>query len=260
MHRAAPRVPMLFGGPVGGRRPVYIDEVGLGDTATTGFNASVEQWRADVENQAGTLPVNFLLMWIQVESNGNPCSWTSLQEAGIFQLMPPDNIAQGGTTMAAQHPIPPCAAGTQTTAYRTSLSDDQAYEQVRGGIQYVNYCRKQADAQLALAGYAGQPGWTDSDWSYWAMVKMWHVLPGRIPSMLQAGIAGNGGIPADWDAMAQYVTNVPANWLDNARKVGIYGQGGGSVFNKQYIVYGGLAAGALLLLHLARKQSRRVAH
>jgi hypothetical protein len=189
VHRAS-LVPPLFGGPIGGRRSVYIDDVGLGDETAT-FNASVEQWRADVAAQMGSLPINFLLMWIQVESNGNPCSWTSLQEAGIFQLMPPDNIAQGGTTMAAQHPIPPCAAGVQTTAYRSSLSDDQAYEQVRGGIQYVNYCRKNAESQLALAGYLGQPGWTDSDWSYWGMVKMWHQGGGSLLGGITGALTGN---------------------------------------------------------------------
>lgn len=254
------KVPALFGGPVGGRRPVFLDEVALGDDIT-GFNPSVEAWRQEIADQAGTLPVNFLLMWVQVESNGNPCSWTSLKEAGIYQLMYPDNIMQGGTTLEQQHPVPPCVANAQTTAYRSSLSDDQAYEQVRGGIQYVNYCRDVATKYLDQYGYSGQPGWTTSDWSYWAMVKMVHVLPGRIPGMLQAGIDGNGGnIPADWDQMATYATNVPANWLDNARRVGLLGQGGGTVFNKQYMIYGALAAGALALVYLAKKQSRRVAH
>jgi hypothetical protein len=192
------------------------------------FPASVEDWRDLIAANAGDLPNDFLLGWIQIESNGNPCSWTRFSEAGIFQLMAGDNIAQGGTTLAAQHPVPPCASGVQTTAYLASLSSDQAYEQVRGGLQYVNYCRDQVRTKLAAYGYAGQPGWTESDWSFWAMVKMWHVAPGVIPAMLQAGIDGNGGIPTDWDAMAQYVTGVSPSWLSNARTVGVYGDGGGS--------------------------------
>ena len=240
---------------------MYLGDVqrsAMGDD-TVAFNASVEQWRSDAAAQMGSLPLNFLLMWIQVESNGNPCSWTSLQEAGIFQLMPPDNIAQGGTSMAAQHPVPPCVSGSQTTAYRSSLTDDQAYEQVRGGIQYVNYCRAQADAQLALYGYAGKPGWTDSDWSYWAMVKMWHVLPGRIPGMLQAGINGAGGVPADWDDLVKYVSTVPAAWLDNARKVGLYGQGGGSIIGGitgNPVFFAGAVAGLAMLLYLLKRSPR----
>lgn len=255
-------VPPLFGGPRGGRKPVYLNDVrfsGLGDDAVATFNASVEQWRSDIEAQAGTLPLNFLLMWIQKESNGNPCSWTSLSEAGIFQLMAGDNISQGGTSLAAQHPVPPCSPGMQTTAYRSSLTDDQAYEQVRGGIQYVNYCRTRAEAYMSMYGYTGQPGWTDSDWSYWAMVKMVHVAPAKIPSMLQAGINGSGGVPSDWDQMMRYVSGIPSSWTDNARAVGIYGQGGGTVFNKQYLMYGALAAGGLLLLYLAKKHSRYAA-
>jgi hypothetical protein len=242
-------------------RPIGGNYYALGDAApTAGFNASVEAWRDDVTGQAGTLPVNFLLAWIQTESNGNPCSWTSLSEAGIFQLMAGDNIAQGGTSLALQHPVPPCVSGSQTTAYRTSLTDDQAAEQVRGGIQYVNYCRSQVDAALGLYGYAGQPGWADSDWSYWCMVKMWHVAPADVAKMLVAGLGG-GGIPADWDAMMTYVSGIPTSWTDNARKVGINGDGGGSLAtaalgllsgDNKFIVIAALGVGLLYLLHKNR--------
>jgi hypothetical protein len=264
-RRADVRVPALFGGPLGGRRPVYLDEVdfgtfGLGDDVVATFNASVEQWRSDIENAAGDMPVSFLLMWIQKESNGNPCSYTSLQEAGIMQLMAGDNMAQGQTSMAQQHPSPPCTPGTQTTAYRSSLTDEQAGWQVDGGLTYVRYCRDRARAYLAQFGYAGQPGWTESDWSFWAMVKMVHVAPAKIPGMLQAGINGAGGVPADWDAMMRFVTGIPASWTDNARAVGIYGQGGGTVFNKQTLGYVMIGAGALALIYLARRHARRVAH
>ena len=259
-------VPALFGGARGGRRPTYINEqpappiTAFGDTTQVAFNASVEAWRSDVEAQMGTKPENFLLAWIQKESNGNPCSWTSLQEAGIFQLMAGDNITQGGTTIALQHPVPPCTANAQTTAYRSSLTDDQAYEQVRAGMQYIDYCIALVDKYLGMYGYAGQPGWTNNDWSYWAMVKMVHVSPAKIPAMLQAGTAGAGGIPTDWDDMMQYVTGIPTSWTDNARWVGQYGEGGGTVFNKTYLIYGAMAVGALALVYLAKKQSRRVAH
>lgn len=260
--RGIPHIPALFGGARAGQRQRvhYLDEQGLGDDTTVGFNASVEAWRSDVEAQMATKPLNFLLAWIQKESNGNPCSWTSLQEAGIYQLMAGDNITQGGTTIAQMHPVPPCTAGVQTTAYRSSLSDDQAYEQVRAGMQYIDYCITRVDAYLGMYGYAGQPGWSTSDWSYWAMVKMVHVAPAKIPSMLQAGINGYGSVPPDWDTMMQYVTGIPASWTDNARWVGQYGQGGGTVFNKTYLLYGGMAVGALALIYLARKGTRHLAH
>lgn len=206
----------------------------LGDIplGLTTFPAGVEAWRDLVASQAGiSLPVNFLLAWIYAESGSNPCSATSLGEWGIFQLMAPDNIAQGGTTVALQHPVPPCVAGIQTTAGFSSLTSDQQNEQVRAGIQYVNYCVSYAETQMTAFGYIGQPGWTNSDWSYWAMVKMVHVAPAVIPGMLQAGLNGAGGVPVDWNDLVQYVTSVPANWLANASEVGSYGAGGPSITN-----------------------------
>lgn len=193
------------------------------------FNQSVEDWRSDIRKQAGAKPIDFLMAWTQKESNGNPCSWTRLAEAGISQLMAGDNIAQAGTTIADQHPSPPCVPGAQTTAYRSSLTDAQANEQVRAFMQYVDYCIKRVEYFLGQAGYSNQPGWTNKDWSYWAMVKQYHALPGIIPSLLSNGLQG-GGIPADWDAMMQYSSYDTSN----ARAVGVFGDGGGSVLGYLY--------------------------
>lgn len=218
------------------------------------FNASVEAWRDDVAAQAGTKPIDFLLAWMQVESNGNPCSWTSLQEAGVYQLMAGDNMVAGGTSIAQQHPVPPCVAGAQTTAYRSSLTDDQAYEQVRGGMQYIDYCISRVDYFLSTYGYAGQPGWTDSDWSYWAMVKQYHALPSVIPGLLTNGLQG-GSVPSDWDAMMQYSPSVNTS---NARRVGVFGAGGGSIVNGVLTVardpFALLAVGGLVALYLLTRK------
>lgn len=224
------------------------------------FPTQVEGWRNDVRKQAGTLPIDFLMAWIQIESFGSGCSDTQYSEVGIFQLMAGDNIAQGGTSIDQQHPVPPCIPGQSTHVWRDGFTDDQAHEQVRGGIQYVNYCRKNAEAALSAAGYLNQPGWSDSNWSYWAMVKMWHVAPATIPKLLAAGLSGVGGIPADWDDMMQYAGGIaPVNWTDNARAVGIFGDGGGSVLNLIYsssmpIVVGVvLAIGAVLFYKKNKK-------
>ncbi len=223
------------------------------------FSSSTEAWRDDVRKQAGTKPIDFLLAWIQIESNGNPCSWTKYAEAGVYQLMQGDNIAQGGTSIDQQHPSPPCVPGVQTTAYRSSLTNDQAYEQVRGGLQYVDYCRMHAEAALDAAGYLNQPGWSNSNWSYWAMVKMWHVAPATIPKLLAAGASG-GSIPADWDEMMQSAGGIaPVNWTDNARAVGIFGDGGGSVLNlvyssaMPYVIGAVLAIGAVVFYKKHKK-------
>ena len=240
-------------------RSIGANYYALGDDLS--FGANGDAWRSDVEAQAGMLPVDFLMEWISVESGFNPCSYTSLQEAGIFQLMAGDNMAQGGTTMAQQHPVPPCVAGVQTSANRASLTDDQAYEQVRAGIQYVNFCKDKASALLNMYGYGDSGGWSFDHYSAWCMTKMVHVAPAVIPGMLHAGLAGAGGVPADWDDMVQYVTNVPASWLANARKVGAYGEGGGSIAtaalsaisgDNKFLVLGALGVGLLYLLHKNR--------
>lgn len=223
------------------------------------FNARVEEWREDISALAGTLPIDFLLAWIQIESMGSACSYTSLAESGIFQLMKPDNLMAGQTTEAEQHPVPPCAAGTSSYVWRGQLTDEQAKWQVQGGINFVNYCKSVAESKLGTMGYLGQPGWTDTDWSYWAMVKMVHVAPAPIIGMLTRGLSG-GGIPADWDAMIANGggTGVPSNWIANARAVGIFGAGGGSIVNGVLTAardpFALLAVGGLVALYLLTRK------
>lgn len=221
--------------------------------------ANTEAWRPLVEEYAGTLPINFLLKWIDWESAGNPCSWTYLKEAGIFQLEPPDNLAVAHTTMAQQHPTPPCVNGVQTSAGIASLTKDQAIAQVQGGINYVNYCRDKARGYLKAAGYT----WSESDWSFWAAVKWIHIAPAFLPKMLQQGIDGFGGVPPDWLAMTAFVTGMPDNWLQNAYEVGLLGQGGGRSLLASLgktTTYVMLAATAVALVVLLKQQTRRVAH
>lgn len=192
----------------------------------------VEAWRDLVEELAGDLPVEFLLAWIGWESGGDPCSWTSYQEAGIFQLMPPDNLTQGGTTMAMMHPVPPCGASSGSPrSSRSALPDDVAREQVRAGVQYVNYCRNYVRGKLSTYGYT----WDESDYGFWALVKMVHALPSVVGKMLQAGIDGSGGDhPADWETIKRYAFAqgvVNTTLTTNAESVGQYGAGGGSVLD-----------------------------
>src|SRR5271163_997129 len=153
------------------------------------FNATTEAWRPTVQAYAGDLPIEFLMAWIYRESNGSPCSWTKYQEAGIFQLMPPDNVTQGGTTLALIHPVPPCAAGAQTSIWFNDLSPDQANEQVRSGVQYVNYARTRAHQFLTANG--GQD-WDESTTDFWTLVKYYHNLPGTIAAGLAAAAVDLG--------------------------------------------------------------------
>lgn len=258
-QRSASRLIARYGRPRARGRALgggnYIrTRAALGDIPVYGaqppFNGYVEAWRALVEQLAGDLPVEFLLAWIDIESNGNPCSYTSLAEVGISQLEPPDNLVQGGTTAALQHPVPPCVPNAQSYATFDSLTADQAYEQVRAFVQYANYCRARAHAMLDDAGYS----WDESSGDFWSVVKMVHVAPAVIPGMLAQGTAGNGGSPApDWETMMRYVSGVPASWTNNAREVGLFGTGGGSLLTPTNIVMLGLLGLGLWYLHRATR-------
>ena len=189
------------------------------------FIGTVEDWRDLVTAQAGDVPVEYLLAWILRESNGSPCSWvTKTQEAGIFQLMPPDNIAQGGTTLAAMHPVPPCTAGVQTSKWFSDLTDAQANEQVRAGIQYVNYARSRVH-QL-LVQYGGQD-W-DENQDFWTMVKMYHNLPGVIPPGLTAAQSALGAPVQTWADFRQYAGSYN-KWLNYAEWIGAYAANGPTI-------------------------------
>ena len=189
---------------------------------TTSWPAAVEQWRPLLEKYAGGIPIEFLLAWISRESAGTPCSYTKYRESGIFQLMPPDNTDHGGTTEAAltvacdPDALARCRAGAGgcNTLPVRALTSDEADEQVRSGVQYVNWAR--GVVHMAM------PSLDESDPDFWRMVKMVHVLPGRV---LQFGPGSSS-----WaDFRARAASSTPANWLDNAEQVGAYGVGGGGI-------------------------------
>lgn len=219
----------------------------LGDVPGV-FAKSVEDWRDLVTSKAGDLPINFLMAWISRESNGNPCSYTKFAEAGIFQLMNGDNMNFGNTTLAAQHPAPPCTAGIQTTAYFASLTPDQQNAQVQAGIDYINnYARPQAHRYLDAAGYS----WDESSGSFWILVKQVFDSPAMIPGVLAAATAELGSPPPDWATLKTTTAGSQIDPSGNAQFVGSYGDGGGSVLSSLFpsatspasllVIAGGLA-------------------
>lgn len=185
-----------------------------------GFNPSVEIWRPAIEKAAGDLPVEFLLAWIQRESDGNPCSYTSMHESGIFQLMPPDNTNVAGTTEAALRTA--CVGSSMRLDH--ALTSDEVNEQVRSGIQFVTYARQYAHDQLNAVG----ADWPETSADFWRMVKMVHVSPVAVRRLADAA-QHYGRAPQSWDEYAQVAANyVPQGWIDNAEWVGSFGEGGGS--------------------------------
>jgi hypothetical protein len=211
---------------------------GLGDVDTSVYGPAanygsdaVEAWRPAITKAAGTLPVEFLLAWIGVESGGNPCDWetaTGSIEAGIFQLMSPDNINAGSTTLAAQQPSPPCPASSFAHGSFSALSDDQVQAMIDGGITYVNYCVGYAEAMMLQYGYS----FDSSSADYWSLVKMVHVAPGTISQMMQSATNANSSASTWADLIASpYGSSLPANWTTNASVVGQYGAGSNAALN-----------------------------
>jgi hypothetical protein len=201
------------------------------------FNPSVEMWRDLVSSFAGDIPVNFLLAWIQIESCGSPCSFTASSEAGIFQLMPGDNINVAQTSVAALHPQPPCGAGN-SFVYMSALTDDQQVEQVASGLRYVNYCRDTAHKKLQAAGQ----DWSEDTPDFWMMVKQVHAAPAYISTGLANATSILGYPPTDW---AQFKLGLPGYNLSNAEWTGSFGIGGGGVTSSLMTVLALLGIGYL---------------
>jgi hypothetical protein len=197
------------------------------------FRSSVEAWRPLVTQYANGKPIEFLLAWLDRESGGYPCDYTYLGEAGIGQL-DPNNMASVGTNVDEQHPTGPCPsislgcvkggpcpASSHAIGYN-DLTDQQRIWQVVPWLDYVDQQIDRARTDLAQYGYT----WSEESTSFWSMVKWGHIAPAYIPRILAQGIICNGGVPpADYDALMACNPNLPANWVDNGRKVGSYATG-----------------------------------
>lgn len=196
---------------------------------------NVLRWAPLLEKYRGTIPLQYLFAWIQKESNGNPCSYTTLRESGIFQLMYPGNLNEGGTT---EEKLRAACVGTTQQASRP-LTAAETEEQVRSGIQYVNaakaYARKYVD-------------WPESNPDFWKMVKMVHVAPARVKQYAPGAKSW-----AEFRARAAAGGNTPANWLDNADWVGSYGVGAGGVSTAALVLVGLAAVGAVFYLRSRRR-------
>lgn len=207
------------------------------------FPASVEAWRPLIQRYVPSPAggIDFWLAWIQRESGGNPCSYTSLRESGLFQLMPPDNTAKGGTTEAALRTA--CSGSTRTR----SLSEAEVREQILSFDRYLRYITGRARDKLASVGAS----WNESSPDFWQLVKFQHTLPAPTVPWLQAAKAGIGRAPANWTELGPYAgtAGIPAKWVENARWVGSFG-GGVQI----PLVIAAIAGGSLLMYYLWRKR------
>lgn len=230
--RARPMGSALFGGPISCSRNQPTPTATLGAIGGM-FPASVMRWGSLLQKYAGGIPVPFLYAWIEKESNGNPCSYTTLRESGIFQLMYPGNLNEGGTT---EEKLRAACVGTTQNASR-ALTAAETEEQVRSGVQYVNYAKDYARKYV---------NWPESNPDFWKMVKMVHVAPARVKQY-----APGSSSWAEFRAKATAGGDTPKSWLDNAEYVGGFGTGAGGI---AVLVLVGLATAVGLYYVLRRKR------
>lgn len=208
------------------------------------FAPAVEQWRSLVSKYGAPGGADFHLKWIEKESGGRPCAWTSLREAGPYQLMAGDNQRVAGTTEALLRAA--CVSGSSSQARELTAAERE--ELIRSGVAYVNWAINQARAKLKAAG----ANWSESSSDFGKMVKFQHVLPARTGPWLAAATAGLGRPPASWAELVPYAAaaNIPANWVANADDVGAYWNGFGEI----PVIVAALSVAALLVYYLRRRR------
>lgn len=205
---------------------------------------SVEIWRPQILKYVGSPQggADFWLAWIQRESGGNPCSYTSLRESGLFQLEPPDNTDRGGTSEALLR----AACGSGQTVARALTAADIA-EQMLSFQRYLAYLITQAKAKLAAAGVS----WSEDSPSFWKLVKLQHAYPAPTLGWLNSATAALGHPPADWDELRSTISGY-SSVLDNAEWVGNFGSGGLQI----PIAVAAVAGGGILLYYLLKRRRR----
>lgn len=163
------------------------------------FPAPVEAWRSLIAEKAdGTgLPIDFLLMWVQRESYGNPCALgIPGVEAGIAQTYHPDDDRFGATFDQLRAA---CVTGKQEQA--RPLTADEKDLQVTSLVGLVKNARDAARAQMKGAGIA----WSESSSDFWKLVKLRHALPALGADYLQPCADALGHPPATFAEFREWM-------------------------------------------------------
>jgi hypothetical protein len=161
-------------------------------------------WTCEVlpllEAERGDIPLDLLLGWIRVESNGDISEITSLDERGYFQLMKSESDDLG-----LEH---------------ARLSADSAYSLRAGLLLAVSYGRT---AELFGINRA------DPDY-FWRIVKLIHAMgPDSVKKLLHS-MQANGTPPSSWKtvedfasehrkALLKQIGHDPVKWTANVDKV-----------------------------------------
>ena len=138
-----------------------------------------------IQKYRGTIPLDFLLGWIVVESGGCVGVVTTICERGYFQLHPDE--------------------ATQIGADPQRLSNDRDYS-VRMGIEMVK-------RRMAGARQLGFPEGTDV---FWHATKLLHWLPAGVQVIVRLLKAKGAFPPQSWADLKQFIQD---NRLDIIRGI-----------------------------------------
>ena len=196
----------------------------LDPTGKRVFDRSVERLRSKVERLAisAGVPTDFLLAWIQHESDGDISSITNLNERGYFQIMGP-HVERDGTVLHLKDveagriglSLDDTGTGPDTQGARLSVDEDFS---LQAGVRLVQFYRRLANTNRAFFGL----DWSEGD--MWRLTKLEHNASGEAKVLLQRSKTALGHAPASWDEMYQSVlagaSSLDLRILNNATGVG----------------------------------------
>jgi hypothetical protein len=178
------------------------------------FSQRVEDLRPIAEAFVADAPADFLLDWIQKESNGNRCNFTTsagFPEVGLFQL-DPGNMAMAGTDQATLR--------SGCDGQVDNGTADDLITAMSTGVDYVNALKALAHQKLDSVGV----DWDESTADFWSLVRFEHANGLAAADGLLARAANNlGRGPTGWDEL---IANGGRNhWTDVAAENGAWAAG-----------------------------------
>ena len=156
------------------------------------FQPSVERHRKLVEKYAGDIPVDFLLAWMDKESNGKVDAVSPMGERGLFQVFPGD--------------------GEQKMLKLSDADFDKLLTSadfaVKIGVKAANYYKNFGDKLLKKAGATWRGG------SVWKLVKLHHAVFGMPKYTILAFSRTNGRGPKSCTELKDFAEDAAARNID----------------------------------------------
>lgn len=165
------------------------------------FSNTVEHLRTDVvrSTQGNGVPVDFVMAWIQHESDGGIKTTTRLNQRGYFQIMGPHIKGNGDIVKFKDSE----AAAIGLTEEHTGSHQDSPLpgeappllstnheESLEAGVALILYYRKQANSLANTHNLE----WSEGD--MWRLTKLFHGDAGSAQAFVEAAVAANA--TDDW--------------------------------------------------------------